>query len=176
MKWRTSLQDVRVFRGADIASDHLLSIASIKIKLRKTRNGQTRGKQIDSLRLRDKVIKDKYNIELQNRFKAIEEGQIISLEEYNKIFTESGEKILGFKRRKKEEWIKEETWAKIDERKQTKQKFNSSKSERIKQQFKEKFCQLDKMAKHELICKEACNRGRRYIEQGRSTNTVQNHS
>lgn len=147
MKWRTSLQDVRVFRGADIASDHLLSIASIKIKLRKTRNGQTRGKQIDSLRLRDKVIKDKYNIELQNRFKAIEEGQIISLEEYNKIYTESGEKILGFKRRKKEEWIKEETWAKIDERKQIKQKFNSSKSERIKQQFKEKFCQLDREVK-----------------------------
>ena len=35
-KWRGSLQDVRIYRGADIFSDHGLLISKIKLKLRKT--------------------------------------------------------------------------------------------------------------------------------------------
>ncbi len=34
-KWRTSMQDVRVYRGADAYSDHYLVKTSIKLKLRK---------------------------------------------------------------------------------------------------------------------------------------------
>lgn len=145
-KWLGSLQDVRVFRGADIASDHLLNIATIKLKLRKTRLGQTRGIQIDSLRLRDKEIQKQFKIELHNRFKVIED-QNLTVEEFNQIYTESGEKVLGFRKRKKEEWIKDDTWAKIDERKQVKQKLNSTKSERVRNQYKEKFCDLDREIK-----------------------------
>ena len=35
-KWRRSLQDVRVMRGADVASDHHLVVANIKLKLKKS--------------------------------------------------------------------------------------------------------------------------------------------
>ena len=94
-KWLGSLQDVRVFRGADIASDHLLNIATIKLKLRKTRLGQTRGIQIDSLRLRDKEIQKQFKIELHNRFKVIED-QNLTVEEFNQIYTESGGKSPWF--------------------------------------------------------------------------------
>ncbi|GFR73268.1 craniofacial development protein 2 [Elysia marginata] len=34
--WRRSLLDVRVKRGADVGSDHLLEIARIRLKLRRT--------------------------------------------------------------------------------------------------------------------------------------------
>ena len=37
-KWRRFLQDVRVYRGADVNSDHHLLVAKIKLKLRKVFN------------------------------------------------------------------------------------------------------------------------------------------
>ena len=146
-KWKSSLQDVRVHRGADIASDHFLCIASVKLKLRKTRNGQTRGRRIDSQRLRDKETKEKFKVELRNRFQALEDDQNVSLEEFNRIFIESGTKILGYQRKKKEEWIKEPTWSKIEERKEMKQRIISTKSERIKTQLSNQYTQIDKEVK-----------------------------
>ena len=47
-KWRSSLQDVRAYRGADCASDHTLVLGVISLKLRKTRKGQQRGRLFDS--------------------------------------------------------------------------------------------------------------------------------
>jgi exonuclease III len=44
-KFRRSLQDVRVRRGADVASDHHLLVARIKLKLRKNWTGETNQRQ-----------------------------------------------------------------------------------------------------------------------------------
>ena len=49
--------------------------------------------------------------------------------------------------RKKEEWIRPDTWKKIDERKAVKQRINSTKSERIKDQLKGKYSLLDREVK-----------------------------
>ena len=69
------------------------------------------------------------------------------MENFNKVLRESGEKILGFKCKKKEEWIRPETWKKIDERKAIKQRINSTKSERIKDQLRGRYSLLDKEVK-----------------------------
>ena len=37
--WRSSLQDVRVMRGADVESDHHLLMAKVRIKIAKVRKG-----------------------------------------------------------------------------------------------------------------------------------------
>ena len=59
-------------------------------------------------------------------------------------FREAGEKVLGFRRKKKEEWIKEETWKKIDERRQTKEKINNTRSERLKEKHRSFYSELKK--------------------------------
>ena len=47
-------------------------ISKIKLKLRKTRKGQERGRIIDSGALKDEGTKAKYCIELLNRFSKLE--------------------------------------------------------------------------------------------------------
>jgi len=39
--WRSSLQDVRVKRGADAGSDHHLMLAKIRLKIGKVKKGET---------------------------------------------------------------------------------------------------------------------------------------
>ena len=71
----------------------------------------------------------------------------MNIDVFNQAFRETSEKILDFKKRKKEEWISNRTWERIDERKEIKQKINSTRSERIKQQLKETYSQKDKEVK-----------------------------
>ncbi|XP_041376748.1 uncharacterized protein LOC121389211 [Gigantopelta aegis] len=147
LKWRSSLQDVKARRGADVASDHTLVIGLLSLKLRKTKKEQERGLQFDSTKLKDTEVRKSFQVELRNRFKALEAGDEINIETFNKIIVQTGEKILGYKKKKKEEWIPKETWEKIAERKETKRKMNASSSQRLKDRFKNKYSELDKEVK-----------------------------
>ena len=51
--------------------------------------------------------------------------------------------------KKKEEWIQLDTWQKIDERKEIKQKINSTRSERVKQCLRRTYSELDKQVKRQ---------------------------
>ena len=67
-KFRRSLQDVRVKRGADAASDHHLLVANIKLKLKKHKNmGQTI-KRSGVKKLENKDKKAEFQVELRNSF------------------------------------------------------------------------------------------------------------
>ena len=52
-KWRRSLQDVKANRGADIGSDHVLVVASVSLKLRKTKRGEERQQRFDTAKLKN---------------------------------------------------------------------------------------------------------------------------
>ena len=52
-KWRRSLQDVKAYRGADIGSDHVLVVASVSLKLRKTKRGEERQQRFDTAKLKN---------------------------------------------------------------------------------------------------------------------------
>ena len=67
-KWKSSLQDVRVYTGADWGSDHNMMVGEIKLKLRKVMKRIEGGRRIDSNTLRDARTKDRFKIELNNRF------------------------------------------------------------------------------------------------------------
>ena len=56
---------------------------------------------------------------------------------FNQMVLEAGEYILGARRRKNEEWISQETWKRIDKRKEVKKKIVQAKSERLKQQLRD---------------------------------------
>ena len=85
-KWKSSLQDVRVYTGADCGSDHNMVVAEIKLKLRTARKTQVRGKRINSDMLRDAPTKDRFKIELRNRFQLLsnDPNQEVTLEDFNK--------------------------------------------------------------------------------------------
>ena len=145
--WRSSLQDVRAYRGADVASDHTLVLAVASLKLRRSKGRQSRQQRLDSGRLNESLTKQAFAVEVKNRFQVLGEQQEMTIDGFSQALREAGEKVLGFRRKKKEEWIKEETWKKIDERRQTKEKINNTRSERLKEKHRSFYSELNKQVK-----------------------------
>ena len=146
-RWRSSLQDIRAYRGADVASDHTLVLAVVSLKLRRSKGRQARQQRLDSGRLNESLTKQAFAVEVKNRFQVLREQQEMTIDGFNQALREAGEKVLGFRRKKKEEWIKEETWKKIDERRQTKEKINNTRSERLKEKHRSFYSELNKQVK-----------------------------
>ena len=71
----------------------------------------------------------------------------MNIDTFNQAFREAGEKVLGYKKKKKEEWIQTRTWQKIAERKVIKQSINSTRSERVKDQLKRSYTKTDREVK-----------------------------
>ena len=165
-KWRRSLQDVRVCRGADIYSDHYLVTARVKLKLHKVVPESQRRKQLDVTRLACPVTKQEFVLELRNRFSALtdtsEETDHDATNKWDtikKTYVEVATKVLGHKKKNHKEWLTPETWKKIEERKQLKIKMLSTKSARLQQQVQEAYKGKDKEVK-----KSARNDRRSYVE------------
>jgi hypothetical protein len=163
-KWRRSLQDVRVYRGADANSDHYLLIAEVKTKLRKALRPLKR-KRLDISRLRDPTIKEEFSLELRNRFSALADltqdgdqeeaandgddpaGVQEKWDNIKKVYLETAEKVVGYKKRKNKEWITEVTWKKINERKRLKDKVLCTKSPRLQEHAKQEYRAKDREVK-----------------------------
>ena len=62
-RWRTSLQDVRVKRGATIGSDHHLVVTSLKIKLAARKPFVNTRRNFDVKKLRDPNTKQAFQFE-----------------------------------------------------------------------------------------------------------------
>ena len=146
-RWRSSLQDVRAYRGADVASDHTLVLAVVSLKLRRSKGRQAHQQRLDSGRPNESLTKQAFAVEVKNRFQVLGEQQEMTIDGFNQALREAGEKVLGFRRKKKEEWIKEDTWKKIDERRQTKEKINNTRSERLKEKHRSFYSELNKQVK-----------------------------
>jgi len=71
----------------------------------------------------------------------------MNINSFNQAFMEAGEKVLGFKKRKKEEWIQGETWEKIETKRGVKQRMNSTQSEHFHDQLRRKYSKLDHQVK-----------------------------
>ena len=73
-RWQSSVLDVRTFRGADCDTDHYLVIAKIRERLAVGKQAAQRfNRQIFNLRkLNELEVRKKYQIEITNRFAALE--------------------------------------------------------------------------------------------------------
>ena len=72
-KWRRSLIDVRVKRGADVASDHHLLLEVIKVKLRANQDRTcTPHYKYNTQNLKSKEIADTFSCSVKNRYSALE--------------------------------------------------------------------------------------------------------
>ncbi|XP_063416092.1 uncharacterized protein LOC134697738 [Mytilus trossulus] len=152
-KWRSSLLDVKVKRGADVYSDHHLVIGKIRLKFRKNKC-KTPSKIIDFGKLKPE-IQQNFNIELKNRFEVLqlEENEIdinSKWQHMSEIYLKTSEDILGYKNKERKEWISEKTWALIIERKLLKSKTNQAtreQQERTKDLYNSKEKEVKKNAK-----------------------------
>ncbi|VDO96498.1 unnamed protein product, partial [Schistosoma curassoni] len=119
------MEDVRTRRGAEIASDHHLVVAKMKMKLKKYwTNGQTALQTFNTAFLRDTVKLNKFKIALNNRFQALQD--LMKEEEttmgdkwkgMKEALTSTCQEVLGLKKYHHKEWISTETLDKIKERK-----------------------------------------------------------
>ena len=65
--------------------------------------------------------------DLQNRFRIIQEELELTIDSFNQVLTEKSKTVLGYRRKRKECWIKPDTWITTDERKATKKNLNDAK-------------------------------------------------
>ena len=71
----------------------------------------------------------------------------MNIDRFNQVLTETNNSLLGYRKNRKEEWIKTDTWKTIDERKETKKNIKDTKSQRIKNQLQARYSTLDKEVK-----------------------------
>ena len=133
-RWSSSLRDVqptnwdvRVFRGADITSDHYLLIATVQLKLKQlTRKAPQKILNVE--KLSNPAVEQQFRQELRNRVDALSGLENVGEEDieflwtcHRESFVKAAGTTIGNKRgKKKERWISDETWKAIDERKSLK--------------------------------------------------------
>jgi hypothetical protein len=151
-KWVKSMQDCRSYRGADIFSDHELVVSKIKLKLKRTGHDKKSeiGRQYDSSRLKDPVIKNEFVLKLRNRFQVLEDlndETEITWTSIKENFQSTAKEILGHKKPEKKDWISEETWIKIEERKKLKNKIHNAQHLADMSNLKAEYTAKDKEVK-----------------------------
>ena len=151
-KFRRSLEDVRILRGADVGSDHHLVIAKVKIKLKKYKkenNGCRKKYQVNLLQ--DDNKKKDFQLELSNKFQALENLEDLPIEEHWKeikeIMTSTCSSVLGPKERIHKDWVTKESLDKIKKRRDAKEEINQSRNEETKRIAREKYSDAHKAAK-----------------------------
>lgn len=157
-RWKNSLCDVRAMRGADCSSDHHLIIGKINLKLRKAKGNDTNKREIfDTTKLKNIDAQKKFKIELRNQFRILEDlnetenSTVESLEmawsEIQTMYRETSKNTLGYRKRERKQWISDNTWNSIQERKDIKRKINNAKSERIQISLQKEYTSKDKEVK-----------------------------
>ncbi|XP_058456753.1 craniofacial development protein 2-like [Malaya genurostris] len=157
-KWRWSLLDVRNKRSADIASDHHLLIGEIRLRIARVMRQEERlGRRFNTRRLEDPAVKRSFVEELKTRAAGIPEGG--SVEEqfmaFKNAFTETCQNNLGELRARRKEWITDDTWQKIEERRDAKAAIDRARTREAKRQARQKYSALSKEVKR------SCRRDKR---------------
>ncbi|KAK3759649.1 hypothetical protein RRG08_062181 [Elysia crispata] len=152
-KFRRSLQDVRVKRGADVGSDHHLLVARLKLKLKKNYVGEIGNRKRYNLRLlKENTHREEFKLTLSNKFQVLQE----LLEEESidhkwhglrEALTSTCQEVLGPKKTDHKEWISAETFTKIEERKKKKDAVNKSRTRTTKQIAQKEYAVANKNVK-----------------------------
>ncbi|KAJ8365093.1 hypothetical protein SKAU_G00139240 [Synaphobranchus kaupii] len=131
-KFRRSLLDVRVKRGADAGSDHHLLAAKIQLKLKRCNNPRDNRVKFNIQLFQDIGTTELYQTTLQNRFQALQEEDHRSVEEHWKclknIWKETCLEVVWKKKMNHKPWLSTETLKRIEERRAKKDTLNKCKT------------------------------------------------
>ena len=152
-KFRRSLQDVRVTRGADAATDHHLLLATLKLKLRNyNRNQSTKRPKYDVGQLQSSR-KEEFKISLRNRFEPLqllEDDVETHWEKIKGVFTSSCEEVLGARTQVHKEWITQGTLDKIKRRRDKKAEVNASRTRAGREAAQLEYTEANKEVKKSI--------------------------
>ena len=150
--FRRSLKDVRVYRGADVASDHHLLIGDIQLKLKKRQGMGSRRLRYNVELLKDQGTREEFNLVVKNKFQPLE-----TLDEDHDVeetwqmiktgWTRACEEVLGKRERHHKPWISAGTLKKIGERKRKKDILNRSKTRAAKAEAQVAYTRVAKEVK-----------------------------
>ena len=136
-RYRGSLMDTRAMRGADANSDHHMVMGKVRLKLCSTKRKSKKRIIFDTTKLRDLCVKEAFRLEVYNRFQVLSTDDLNDIEErwghFKKVYNESAKKVLGEKRRVKNDCISGETYRRIEERRRLKEKIGRTRSTRLKE-------------------------------------------
>ena len=153
-RYRSSLQDVRVRRSADIGSDHHLVVTKIKMGLSTLKNLPKPRKKFNVGKLKQKDTKQMFQFSLHNRFEVLQSNEAETVEQRWSTFKEAVagacEDVLGRAHFRKKPWISDESWKKVEKRRLAKQEMNQAKTRQQKQQASDRHSALSKKVKKEL--------------------------
>ena len=155
--FRRSLQDVRVKRGADAASDHHLLVAILKLKLKKNRmETAVKRKKYNVSFLKDAQTREEYRLKLTNRFQVLQE----LLEEETDLnkqwqniketWTSTCQEVVGPRTPQQKEWISVETLRKVQMRKEKKTAVNNSRTRTAKAKAQEEYAEVNREVKKSI--------------------------
>ena len=148
-RWRKSVIGVRTIRGNRVGSDHQLLMSKIKLKLmRNKKSDNVREKMFDNKRLKDPSVNREFQIELKNRFSILQEKGDVTIATINEAVRQTAEKTIGYQQKHRKQWITEETWNKIENRKKIKAKWMQTRSDRLKDQLRKQYNEMDKDVKY----------------------------
>ena len=122
-KFRTSMLDVRVKRGADAASDHHLLICKLRLKLKAAKKIQSStGFRYNVAALQSKEKLNAFRVSLQNRFEVLEDSVDLDAQwNYTRdMFLSTCKDTLGKKDTRRKPWISDDTWSAIERRREKK--------------------------------------------------------
>ncbi|CAH8633484.1 unnamed protein product [Schistosoma curassoni] len=167
-KFRRTIEDVRTRRGADVASDHHLVVANLKLKLKKNwTGGQTAIQRFNTAFLRDTVKLNEFKIALNNRFQALRDllkEEETTMEDnwkgIKEALTSTCQEVLGLKKYHHKEWISTETLDKIKERKNKKAAINNSRTLAEKVQAQAEYIEANKQVKRSIRADK-----KKYVEE-----------
>ena len=82
----------------DIGSDHVLVVASLSLKLRRTKRGEERQHRFDTAKLINYNTEKAFKLELKNRFHVLQEEQEMNIDSFNQVLTETSKSLLGYRK------------------------------------------------------------------------------
>jgi len=150
-EWRRSLFDVRAFRGADTASDHQLLIGSVQLKIAalKVRDIVDRLKfNID--KLKSKMVHKNLEKEIEKITQRTQKANESTEKKWHSIRTallEASEEILGRRKISRKDWISDDTWGSIANRKEIKGKLLNADNETEKTSLRRQYWEANKSVK-----------------------------
>ena len=176
-EWRRSVEDTRVYRGADAASDHYLLVMKIKLKLHRNPDRARTNARFDTQKLENEMFKSKFSVELSNRFAVLEVEENINEDciQMEKVYIETAERVLG----RVKKWLREETWEAIDQRQMIHNEIQSTKSERRKSKLRLEYKMKDREVKHRaredkrVWLEQTGHEAEKYAENGRTRELYQ---
>ncbi|VDP43120.1 unnamed protein product [Schistosoma margrebowiei] len=150
--FRKTIDDVRTKRGADIASDHHLLVAKMKLKLKKHwTTGRTISQKFNTAFLQDTNKLNKFKLALSNKFQAFHDllnGEGTTVESnWNGIkeaITSTCHEVLSHKKHHHKEWITVDTLDKIQERRNKKAAINTSRTRAEKAKAQAEYTEVNK--------------------------------